>query len=306
MVLVCGDPSEPVTAFVWSRFRALRIDCRILDLRVTPDPGFVAWSANDDRPSVSIKFADGRVDSAELTGVYFRNVTVDTPDEANSSETLELAYPHTDPQLAAALNSLQCRVVNRPAAIHSNRSKPYQALIIGQFFKVPETLVTNDPDAARSFYSECHEKVIFKSVSGLRSIVRLMNQDDLGRLTLVENCPTQFQAYIPGDNLRVHVIGEHLFPVRIRCDAVDYRYAGQEGYTATMVPAKLPQPVENSCIRLAQELGLAMAGIDLKETPEGQYYCLEVNTSPAFPFYESPTGPAVADALAEFLAQRTR
>jgi glutathione synthase/RimK-type ligase-like ATP-grasp enzyme len=102
----------------------------------------------------------------------------------------------------------------------------------------------------------------------------------------------------------VHVIGERLFAVRIRCEAVDYRYAGEEGYTLTMAPAILSGDIAANCIRLTKELGLSLSGIDLKETPAGEYYCFEVNTSPAFLFYESPAQPVVADALAEFLAQR--
>jgi hypothetical protein len=77
-------------------------------------------------------------------------------------------------------------------------------------------LITNDPEAALRFYSECEGKVVFKSISGVRSIVRLMDKEDLGRLALLENCPTQFQEYVAGDNIRVHVIGERLFAVRIQ------------------------------------------------------------------------------------------
>jgi glutathione synthase/RimK-type ligase-like ATP-grasp enzyme len=95
-----------------------------------------------------------------------------------------------------------------------------------------------------------------------------------------------------------------LFAVRIQSEAVDYRYAGEEGYGRTMIPARLPEDVETNCVRLTTELGLTMSGIDLKETPEGEYYCFEVNTSPAFPFYESPAQPVIADALANFLAGR--
>ena len=210
-----------------------------------------------------------------------------------------------NPQIAGVLNSIPCRVVNRPAAIYSNRSKPYQALIIRQFgFKIPKTLVTNDPEAARRFYVESREKVIFKSISGVRSVVRYMNKDDLGRLTLLEHGPTQFQEYVPGDNIRVHVVGEHVFAVRIQCEAVDYRYAGAEGYARAMVPEQLPEALAFNCIRLTKELGLAMSGIDLKEAPAGEHFCFEVNASPAFPFYESLARPVIADALAAFLAAK--
>jgi Tfp pilus assembly protein PilF len=50
--------------------------------------------------------------------------------------------------------------------------------------------------------------------------------------------------------------------------------------------------------------GCTSSANDLKETSPSEYYCFEVNTSPAFLFYESPARPVVADALAEFLAQR--
>jgi glutathione synthase/RimK-type ligase-like ATP-grasp enzyme len=171
-------------------------------------------------------------------------------------------------------------------------------------FKIPKTLVTNDAKAVAGFFAECHGKLIFKSISGVRSTVRLMTKEDFGRLDLLENCPAQFQEYLTGDNIRVHVIGERLFAVRIQCEAVDYRYAGEEGYSLTMAPALLPEDIAANCIRLTKELGLTLSGIDLKETPAGEYYCFEVNTSPAFLFYESPAQPIVADALAEFLAQR--
>src|SRR5260370_3079759 len=138
-------------------------------------------------------------------------------------------------------------------------------------------------------------------MSGVRSIVRRVNKEDLGNFDLWADRPIQLQEYLPGDNIRVHVIGERLFAVRIQCGAVDYRYSGAEGYARTMVPETLPEEVATNCIRLTKELGLGMSGIDLKETSAGEYYCFEVNTSPAFPFYASLARPAIADALAEFL-----
>ena len=305
MVLVCADPSEAVAAYFCSRLSALRIHHRILDLSTVPSTCSIEWSWREGLPSGSISYADWTVDFDELSGVYFRNVWLDGADGEGKSEKSGCAYPRTDPRIAAALNSLPCRVVNRPRATYSNRSKPYQALIIRQFdFKIPKTLITNDPEVAKRFYDECEGRVITKLISGVRSIVRRVNEDDLGCGGLREHGLTQLQEYIPGDNIRVHVIGERVFPVRIQSQAVDYRYAAKEGYARTMVAAKLPENVENDCLRLTRELGLAMSGIDLKETPTGEYYCFEVNTSPAFPFYESPTRPVVADALGQFLAQR--
>ena len=302
MVLICANPSEAVTAFLCSRLVTLRIDHRILGLRVTAETFSIESSRRGGRFSGSISFEDWSVSFADLTGVYFRNVPLDDPEDEAENETDE-PYPRIDPRIAAAFNSFPSRIVNRPAAIYSNRSKPYQSLIIRRCdFKIPKTLITNDVAAARAFYSECKGDVISKPISGLRSPVQRISAADLQPLGAMPHRPTQFQEYLPGDNIRVHVIGEALFAVRIQSKAIDYRYAGSEGYARTMVPTTLPEVVETNCIRLTKELGLTMAGIDLKETPAGQYYCFEVNTSPAFPFYESPARPVVADALAEFLA----
>jgi len=306
MVLVCGDPYEPVTAFLCSRLQMLKIDYRLLDLREFPRGINLDWTWVGGRPCGSISTSDWRIEFDELSGAYFRNVELnESGDEGEKRQSNAQAYAETDARLAAMLNSLSCNVLNRPAVTYSNRSKLYQALLIRRFgFKVPKTLVTNDPEAVVRFFSECDGKLIFKSISGIRSTVRRMTKADFGRLELLQHCPAQFQEYLAGDNIRVHVVGERLFAVRIQCEAVDYRYAGEEGYARKMIPATLPEAVETNCVRLTKELGLTMSGIDLKETPAGEYYCFEVNTSPAFPFYESPVRPVVANALANFLAAR--
>ena len=64
----------------------------------------------------------------------------------------------------------------------------------------------------------------------------------------------------------------------------------------------LPDELAERCLRLAQALGLAFAGIDLKLTPDKQAYCFEVNPSPAFSYYEAHTGQPIAQAVACYLA----
>ena len=68
-----------------------------------------------------------------------------------------------------------------------------------------------------------------------------------------------------------------------------------------MEPATLPPTVAEACLRLARRLDLLLAGIDLKETPDGEYYCFEVNPSPGFLYYEQYTGQPISTALADLL-----
>jgi glutathione synthase/RimK-type ligase-like ATP-grasp enzyme len=203
--------------------------------------------------------------------------------------------------LMALLEDLACPVVNRVGSGLANNSKPYQTLVISRMgLRVPTTLVTSDPAAARVFHAE-YGDVIYKSASGVRSIVRRLGPDQLTRLDLLSDGPAQFQAFVPGRNVRVHTVGERVFATRIESDAVDYRYAHVDGLTAYLEPTTLPASVETACVRLARAFDLLFAGIDLKETPEGEFYCFEVNPCPGFLYYERHTGQPISTALAELL-----
>lgn len=195
------------------------------------------------------------------------------------------------------------RVVNRSRPQGSNSSKPYQSQLIARHgFGVPETLITNDPELVREFVAE-HPRVIYKSISGVRSIVQTFGEEDLARLELIRWCPVQFQAFVPGTDVRAHVVGAEVFATAVRSEATDYRYAGREsGNAAEMRPATLPDEVEERCIELAHDLDLPFAGIDLRITPDGEVFCFEVNPSPAFSYYESQTEQPIGQALARYLA----
>lgn len=195
------------------------------------------------------------------------------------------------------------RVVNRVAPMSSNFSKPYQAQLIQHYgFAVPETLVTNDPEAVREFRAR-HGKIIYKSISGVRSIVQTLSDEDMSRIENIRWCPTQFQQFVEGTNVRVHTVGQRVFPTAISTEATDYRYAKRQiGDHAELREVELSDELAEMCVNLAAGLGLAFAGIDLKVTPDKRVYCFEVNPSPAFSYYQSNTGQPIARAVAEYLA----
>jgi hypothetical protein len=83
-------------------------------------------------------------------------------------------------------------VINRPSEMASNGSKVYQASLIKSLgFDIPDTLVTTDKTATTEF-CERHRVVIYKSLSGIRSIVMRFSADHVNRLDYLANCPTQF------------------------------------------------------------------------------------------------------------------
>ena len=192
-------------------------------------------------------------------------------------------------------------VVNRPAAQESNASKPFQGrLIRAAGFGVPDTLITTDAEALRRFRKK-HGEVIFKSISGQRSIVTRLTatHDDL-----VKNlrwCPTMFQAYVPGREVRANVVGDTVFAAQIRSTSDDYRYGPRAGLPTRIEATTLPDAIERRVVEMCSAMGLPAAGVDLRETPSGEWVCFEVNPSPGFLYYEAATGQPITDALATLL-----
>ena len=304
MILICGALTDPVTELVCARLDRSRYPYRLLDLATYPAGFLVNWLWREGFPGGYVSNKYWRLDLRELTGVYVRFLRSeervppkDIPMKVHSSLCAEC-----DAGLMAMLESLPCPVVNRLTGAMSNNSKPYQAVRIRRCgLRTPATLITSDPEAARRFYEERGGQVVYKSISGVRSIVRRMNAEHLGRLPFLRDGPAQFQEFLPGDNIRVHTVGDRWFATRVRSEAVDYRYAYQERLSVEMEPTGLPDIVAAACINVARQFGLLLAGIDLKETAEGEYYCFEVNPSPAFLEYERRSGQPISHALAELL-----
>ena len=206
-----------------------------------------------------------------------------------------------DQALSAWLELTPALIVNRLTAMAGNSSKPYQARHIRSFgFQVPDTLITTEPAAALEFW-ERHGTVIYKSISGVRSIVSRLTPSAVNRLKDVKWCPTQFQEYIPGTDIRVHVVGTTVYACEIMSDADDYRYARQQGGTIDFRSYDLPDEYADRCRRLTRDMGLLVAGIDLRRTPDGCWYCFEVNPSPGFTFFEAHTGHPIGQSVAELL-----
>ena len=143
--------------------------------------------------------------------------------------------------------------------------------------------------------------MIYKSVSGVRSLVQILGEEDYERLECIQWCPTRFQVFVEGTNIRVHTVGSEVFATAIQTEATDYRYAQRQGSEVELYSIELPAELAERCARLASVLGLAFAGIALKIASHGHIYCFEVNPSPAFSYYESYTGQPIAQTVAQYI-----
>jgi len=301
MILLCGIPSESPMRMVIDRLTASGAD-------------FVVFNQRDfAQCALDFEIAGGRVDGR-----------LRLPDKVHALGAFSSVFtrlmddrflPELEGEAEDSMRRQQCRnlhetllrwtevapqpVINRPAAMASNISKPYQTQLIRRCgFRIPETLVTSEPKRVPEFLAQ-HRHVVYKSVSAVRSIVQTLEVSDLDRLELIRWCPTQFQAFVPGTNVRVHVVGEHVLATAVETEATDYRYAAQQvGSHAQLREVELSSELAQRCRSLTEALGLVFAGIDLKVTPDDEVFCFEVNPSPAFSYYESHTGQPISSAVA--------
>lgn len=306
MILICGIPSEAPLAMVREALCKLDVPHTIFNqrqfLRMAMD-----FDVSNGRIRGCLSIAGQEINLQDITGVYTRVMDDQSLPELKHEPENSLLRQHSralHDTLMRWSEITPARVVNRIAPMGSNSSKPYQAQLIQAYgFCVPETLITNEPAEVIAFRKK-YGRIIYKSISGIRSIVQTLDNDDLDRLEQIRWCPTQFQAYVPGTDVRVHTIGQQVFATAINADgATDYRYAAQQnGQQADLIEISLPDDLSQRCLDLAAGLGLAFAGIDLKLTSDGEVYCFEVNPCPGYSYYEANTGQPIAKAVASYLA----
>jgi hypothetical protein len=220
----------------------------------------------------------------------------------------EFCEEQTDRFFKGLISGLSATLINDPdAQSRANRKavQLQQAQRLG--LKVPETILTNDPDAVRRFVQEANGTCVYKVFRPPRWKLletRLIRDDDLLRLQSLRHAPVIVQRYIPrGRDIRVTVINDRVFCAAavVRRDeaAVDWRVDPAVTWEAT----RLPKRLESMLVAYVGRLGLHYGCIDLREDRTGEIYFLEINPSGQFLFLEVDAELPVVRAFAEMLCQ---
>lgn len=303
MILLIGIPSEPPLQMVQQALADMQADYVLFNQRQFAN-SHIQLEIYEGEVGGELIIDDRRIALQDINAAYARPM--------DDTQLPELAYAAADSPLRHHCRSLHellmrwlqvapGRMLNRPAAMASNASKPYQLQLIRQHgFDIPATLITNDPAEVMAFYQQ-HKRIIYKSISGVRSIVTEFSEQDLPRLDRIHWCPTQFQERLEGYDVRVHVVADKVFASRATSSATDYRYSSRQGSEMQLQPYELAEEWQQRCVALSQGLGMDFTGIDLKMTEDGRVCCFEVNPCPAYSFYEENTGQPISRAVAEYL-----
>ena len=182
--------------------------------------------------------------------------------------------------------------------------------------RIPRTLVTNDPTAARQFFADTDGQTVAKL---LRPITVSMDtatpfvytnrvrEEDLAGAELLRHSPMVFQELIPkARELRVAYVAGKTFAGALDASGtssgqIDWRRVAPED--CRWEKAQLPGEVENGLHALMLELGLVFGAADLICTPSGEYVFLEVNPGGEWGMLEHDLGLPVSNAIAEALLE---
>ncbi|MEW5818807.1 MAG: glutathione synthase [Cyanobacteriota bacterium] len=301
MILLIGEgENESMSKRILAELQKQHIDVIWIDQNSLPVENRIYFYPEKGKVKGSICFhGEITIDIEDFSGIYSRMSFLNVDLNLNQHQE-DFLQVERSIALDAWLEHANTIVVNPIKSQRSNGSKLYQSWVVQKYgFKIPQCLVTNNPNKAVDFYDRNKTNgVIYKSASGERSIVKKLNDEDLERFNNLAGCPTLFQSFVPGVDIRIHtlVTGE-VFATEIVSHDSDYRYDSDRSTR----PIEIPDKLKETCINLTRDLGLYLSGIDTRKTPDGDYYCFEVNPSPAFSWYEDQTGQPIANAVANML-----
>lgn len=252
---------------------------------------------------------DGTVDLMQVHAVWWRRPQAPNLTMISSDDVRLFTANEWQEAINGLWQLLGARWMNPPARDEIASRKALQLRIASESgLCVPRTLITSDPDKARTFItSQGLGKTIYKTFSCTHAIwreTRLVRQEDLALLDTVRLAPVIFQQYVPAEaDLRITVIGDRVFSAAIYAGKTDYPFDFRMSLgQATTQAEALPDKVQDSLLRLMKRLGLVYGACDMRRTPDGEYVFLEVNTAGEFLFVEERTGQPISHALADWLS----
>jgi glutathione synthase/RimK-type ligase-like ATP-grasp enzyme len=311
MILVVSYREEEHTALVVDHLKRAGREVVQIDLADFPARQLITCTWNGSAaPRFLIEHDQREINLADTGAVWWRRVNGFAIDPAiGAGEHQAFAQNETTQAVYGMLDSLTCPWVNPREADAAAHHKPYQWTIARELgLKLPQTLVTSRPEAARAFIDRLHPKrVVFKaflaSINEWRE-TRVIEDEDLKRLDLVRYAPVIFQEYVPGVDLRITVIGEKIFAAEIDVRNTSYEFDMRmvvgEG---SMRAVTLPREIETKLLALQRRLNLVYGAIDMRRNDRGEYVFLEVNPAGQWLFVEQRCGLAIANAMADHLGE---
>jgi len=257
------------------------------------------------------------IDLTTVSAVYFRRPEIPVVNKGLSPGEINFVraeYIFTLEGIYSVLHN--ARWLNHVNDIRLAENKIYQLLVAQKLgFTIPQSIVTNLPQAALSFYNRNHQHCIIKPVkSGLVESEQeegviftnplILDEQSSAR---IKPCPVYLQQQVDKESdLRITVVGNKVFAAKIHSqestDAmVDWRRSPQP---LAHTEIQLPGEVEQKCIELTKKLSLNFGAIDMILDKDGNYFFLEINPNGQWAWIEKRIGLPISKTITDTLLEK--
>jgi MvdC family ATP-grasp ribosomal peptide maturase len=278
-------------------------------------PASVKLSARlgNDRSAHLIMDEGAQLSAAEVRAVWARKLWTPRMEPDLDERFREMCVRESVAAFEGFLDALHgARWVNdiqRERAAENKQRQLRVAAAAG--LRIPRTLVTNDPAAARQFFDETEGRMVAKLLRPLTVSMNAdsdfvytsrVNAEDLDAAETLRHSPMVFQELIPkARELRIAWVDGEAFTGALDASGTsrgqtDWRRAAPE--ECRWETAELPAEVSSGLRSLMSELGLVFGAVDLICTPEGEHVFLEVNPAGEWGMLERDLNLPISDAIA--------
>jgi len=265
----------------------------------------VRLDSDMDLRRLSLEYRNGKpvlgIDQATYRPEDFSHVWLRRPEELRLQNQVlgQAEKRHITEEWKGALEGFLahidvCRWINHPARNAAASHKMEQlsrAKSLG--FLVPETLITNKPEAMHDFWHECEGEVAVKPIfSGYleRDAPAEDSQVYTNRVqprhlqsahSLLPICPTLFQRIVrKAMDVRITIVDSAVYPVGITADdggrqRLDIRRNNMNDVKYSMV--SVPPELRARLMELVASYGLRFAAVDMAIDEDGRWFFFEVN-----------------------------
>ena len=282
------------------------IKCIIIEVDKLSSAHSLSWRLCGESTDSRITVDKTEVSLSEIDLVWWRRVT--------SSQLLPFKYPDDQKYvidkdcqsafLGAFISSFSGKWISHPWYTEHANNKLYQtSLAKREGFKVPRTLVSQYPDDVRAFCDSNENGTIVKMVASGRKKPLIFTEFITSKQLAyaddsIDVSPAIYQEYIIGTtHIRLNCFGANSFAARIETADLDWRRNLNIPIESWPVPERLHKMVR----RVLDALNLEMGVVDLKITPNGEVYWLEVNPQGQFLFLEPLTGDPYVKIFSDYL-----
>lgn len=268
--------------------------------------------------SHSLTIGDQRIQLSDVYSIWYRRPRLQPPRPGMTPEGLEFSREEWRAALEGAYAMLPDKLwVSHPDQLRLAARKPHQLCLAASLgLATPRTLITNDPAAARAFFTACNGRIIAKATGSgwvysedgedvYYVLTNRISAEDLGSAEEIKAAPLTLQEEVAkAYEVRVNIVGNRVLAVRIDSQASPESELDWRRYDLSHTPYgayQLPPETARRCLELTRQLGLEFGAIDLIRTPGGQYVFLEINGNGQFLWAEEHSGVGISAALANLL-----